>query len=169
MYASYIRRIFLAAILVAAAGGAAEAATITVVSTGQLASRNGLGKMVYQSTTVATFTAVQNIAQVTLNAGLWSCVGTSSNGTVTNASTITLSISSASGAHPTSSTGGGYPALISQVVMTTQANATAGFPQLTTGRAFFSVSVPTPVYLVETQTVTDTVTANLSCEMLGNV
>lgn len=163
-----MRRTVAGALAFLAMVAPAFSATITVVDTGQVVSgadKDAVG--IWQTTTVATFTTVQNVAQVTIAPGLWECQGTASMGTVTNASVITLGMSTATGAFATSSTGGGYPALIGNVAMTTQANATAGFPQLTTGKAFFSVSVATIVYLVESQTVTDTVTANLACTKLA--
>jgi len=146
------------------------AATITVVNSDVVSDISGKVVVVTQQTTVATFTAVQNVAQVNLGPGFWQCNGISNNGTVTNASTINLGISLHTGALPTKAADGA--SLFGTIsTQTTQANATAGFPTATTAIGYVNVAAgtkaPVPVYLVESQTVTDTVTASLSCAQIG--
>ena len=159
----------LAALGIALASGAAEAATVTVTNNFIVSDTTGKNQVIGQTATVAAFTVAQNIAQVTITEGLWQCQGQLSIGTVTNASVINLGISKTTGALPVAGTDG-KAAFASLVTMTTQANATAGFPQLTTAPAWFynQSSTPVTIFLVASMTVSSTGTESLSCWQVGS-
>ncbi len=162
-------RTSIALAMLASAAIPANAATVTVTNNAMIADASGKHQVATQTTTVATFTTAQNVAQVTITEGLWQCNGIANMGTETNASVINLGISKTTGALPVANTDG-VSAFASIATLTTQANATAGFPQLTTGPAYFSVlpgKPPVTIFLVESQTVTDTVTAALQCAQIS--
>jgi len=165
----FLRKFILAGAAIAALAGPASAATITVVNNGVQFGADGKLQVVAQETTVATFTAVQNVAVVAVGGGSWLCEGQANMGTVTNASVINVGISKTTGALPTKTTDG-VSAFGSISTQTTQANATAGFPTAFAGPAWFHFNQGTfnTVFLVESQSVSDTVTAALQCIRLGD-
>jgi hypothetical protein len=169
------KKILLSLALSTALVCGAEAATVTQVKNSVLpppigSTAGNIGEVLVNETTVATFTALQDVATVNLSPGLWQCIGVANMGSETNASVISVGLSDTLNTLATSAKPFQFA---SNSVQTTQANATAGFPTATTGLAFFAVppgqgtaTVPFIVHMVMSQTVTDTVTAALSCVQL---